>query len=525
MTPAARPATLPRAIDAAAGREPEREAARFGSRGITYAELVRRSSALARLLLDAGVKPGERVGVLLEKSLESVVSLYGIMRTGAAYVPLDPAAPPARLAFLLRDCGIRHLVTHRPRRAKLESVLAEGATLDHVIGLGDGGPAPGPAWDDVIALDAGVVDRGRGSGDLAYVIYTSGSTGAPKGIMHTHASSLAFCAQSVERYGLVPQDRFSNQAPLHFDMSIFDIFAAGLAGATTVVMSEGHAKLPASQSQLLAAERISVFFSVPFALAQLATRGALETRDLSALRWVIFGGEPMPTPHLRTLMQALPRARFNNMYGPAEVNGCVCYDVSEVPHPDEPPVPIGREYGTTRGRIVDGDDAEVADGEMGELLIAGTSRMRGYWNRPDLDERAFCTPPGEVDVFYRTGDMAVRAPDGNLLFHGRRDRQVKVRGYRVELDEVETATLAHPAIEEAGVYAARRGDLLEIIAAVQPRDNATVDAAMLAQHLRAHLPAYARPARIDIVDGYPRTSSGKIDYLALRAHEEATDTP
>jgi amino acid adenylation domain-containing protein len=356
--------------------------------------------------------------------------------------------------------------------------------------------------------------------DLAYIMYTSGSTGNPKGMMHTHSSGLAYTKMAVKTYDVGHADRLSNHSPLHFDMSTFDYFAGPLAGATTVIIPEAYTKLPASLSKLIADEQLTIWYSVPFALIQLLMRGILPSRDLSALRWILFGGEPFTPGHLRALQRLLPTARFSNVYGPAEVNQCTYYHVPPLADNDEQPVPIGMVCENVEGLVVDEADAAVAAGEVGELLIRAPTMMRGYWGRPDLNERAFYRRqvfPNYEDVFYRTGDLVQEAADGNLKFLGRKDRQVKTRGYRVELDEVEHALASHPHVEENAVYAVPDAEgSSRIEAAVLACAGVVVHVDTLQQYLTSLLPWYAVPATIIVMEEFPRTGSGKIDRRALR---------
>ena len=273
----------------------------------------------------------------------------------------------------------------------------------------------------------------------------------------------------------------------------------------------------------MADEQLTVWYSVPLALVQLLQHGVLEQRDLSRLRWVLFGGEPFPTKHLRSLMQWWPQARFSNVYGPAEVNQCTYYHVPEPPATDEP-IPIGRVWDNTEMLIVDEQDLLAKMDEPGELLIRSATRMKGYWRRPDLTEKGFfrrTTTPGYEEIFYRTGDLVRLDPAGNLLFLGRKDRQIKTRGYRVELDEVEAVLLAHPAVEAAAVYPVKHGDEgLLIQAAVMLKDNAAVDEMALRNHVGASIPWYAVPQNITFTPMLPRTAAGKINYTQLQIQAE-----
>ncbi|MBC8229640.1 amino acid adenylation domain-containing protein [bacterium] len=515
---------LPQLVDKAAERFPEREAVRFYNLSVSYAALAHQSNSLARLLVEQGVKRGDRVGIYMNKSLESVVAIYGIMKAGTAFVPLDPLVPVTRLTYIIHDCGIRHLITQEAKRDTLKQILAAKTDLECLIGIQPQMDLPirSISWDEVYDTPSeGMPDVGMTEQDLAYILYTSGSTGEPKGIMHTHRSGLSFVEWAAQMYSLHYEDRLSNHAPLYFDLSMFDFFAGALAGAATVIIPEEFKKLPASLSKLIAAEKISVWYSVPFALIQLLLRGVLDNRDLSLLRWVLFAGEPFPTKYLRQLMNLLPHARFSNLYGPTETNVCTYYHVPTLTDNSDEPIPIGRVCANVESLVVDNDNQPVAPGEVGELLIRGPLLMRGYWRRPDLNEQVFFRRPvftDYADVFYRTGDLVQLQPDGNFKFLGRRDRQIKIRGYRVELDDIEVALLSHEQVEEAAVFPIPDGEgSNQIEAAVTVKEGAVITSSDLAKHLTKQLPWYAVPNRIVIVEELPRTSTGKINRRELQA--------
>ena len=431
-------------IDNAAGRFPEHEAIRCSGASLTYAELARMSNGLARILTEQGVRRGDRVGIFMNKSVDSAVAIHGVMKAGGAYVPLDPFAPASRIAFVIRDCGIRHLIT---TDVKLDLASLLGEDLGDLRCLIGSGPREGfrsVSWPDVrVAVANSAPDIQLTEQDLAYILYTSGSTGTPKGIMHTHRSGLSFAVWAASTYGLTSQDRVSSHAPLHFDLSTFDFFASAQAGATIVIVPEAITKLPADLARLMDREKLTVWYSVPFALIQLLERGNLQSLNLEALRWVLFAGEVFPIKHLRRLLEALPHVRFSNLFGPTETNVCTYYHLPQVLPVSEEPIPIGLPCSNLEALIVDEEDVPVARGEAGELLIRGGVVMRGYWGRPDLNERGFYRRrvfDGKYeDTFYRTGDLVEELPDGNLKYLGRKDRQIKTRGYRVELDEVEVS--------------------------------------------------------------------------------------
>jgi amino acid adenylation domain-containing protein len=372
---------------------------------------------------------------------------------------------------------------------------------------------------DEIAAAADTLDPVPVLGDdLAYVMVTSGSTGRPKGIAHTHRSGLRYASQAVEVYGVRPEDRLANSAPFHFDISTFELFAGPLAGASTLVIPEPHLMMPASLAQLLEQDRSTFWYSVPFLLRELLARGALAERDLSSLRWVLFGGEVMPPETLAALMAHLPGARFSNSYGPAEVNQCSFYHLSGPPPLDEP-VPIGRPMPDAELRLVTAGGELVADGEAGELLVRCSTMMDRYWGRDDLTAAAFvhtALPGGRTARWYRTGDLVRRRPDGDYEFLGRVDNQVKVRGNRVELEAVEAVLSAVPGVRHAvaGVVSVAGNEFLA--AGYAPLDGCCVDAAAALAALASTLPPYAVPHRLVRIDDLPVTASGKLDRRAVR---------
>ena len=514
---------LPQAIDATAERAPERAAMRYLDDSLSYAELAMRSNQLANALAAASVGRGDRVGIFMDKCLEIPVALHGIMKAGAAYVPLDPGAPVERLQNVVRDCGISHVVT-APNKLDTLRAAAHNTPIECLVGV-DSDPAE-PQWHSISWSEVYAAETHRGpdvkvlDSDLAYIIYTSGSTGQPKGLMHTHGSGLSFSRWAASEYELRPDDLLSNHAPLHFDLSILDFFAGAVAGCATSIIPEAHTKFPASYCKLIADQCITVLYTVPFALIQLLLRGSMADHDLSALRWVIFGGEPFPTKHLRELMQRLPHARFDNIYGPAEVNGITHYTVGALTDTDDA-IPIGKIAEQAESLVVDEDDEPVAPGESGELLVQTPTMMRGYWGRDDLNQKAFSrriVADGLEAVFYRTGDLVTEDPDGTLWFLGRKDRQVKVRGYRIELDEVEAVLVAVDEVEEAAAIAIPGIEgSQQIVAMVTLKcdaSSATGDA--LLGRIKTRLPSYVVPGAVTVLKEFPRTTTGKIDRRRLR---------
>jgi len=511
-----------------AAQRPGRQAFRCRGDSLTYQELFTRSSQLAHALRELGLKPMERVGILMGKQIELPVATYGILAAGGCYVPIDPNATQSRIEFILRDCGIQILITSETRRRMVETIAGSGSTpLRHAIGLPEGtaGLLQALPWSALETHPSSPPACETVEDDLAYIMYTSGSTGVPKGLMHTHRSGLAYARYSADLYNVGPDDVLGNHAPLHFDISTFEFLTGPYVGATSVLIPEEEIMFPAGLPRLIERERFTFWYSVPLALVHLVTRGDLASADLSSLRWVLFGGEPFPPKHLHALMKRLPHSRFCNVYGPAEVNQCTFYHVpSDFPDTSEA-VPLGAAWPGARLLLVDEQDQPVEPGEPGQLLVASATCMQGYWARPDLNERAFFIEeplPGFRRRYYRTGDMARFDSNGLLHFLGRRDRQIKIRGYRLELDEVEAAFTAQASVEEASAIAAPGEDgENQIRVFVLPRHAAAFEPADALLQARTRLPSYAVPGRLEVVTSFPRTATGKIDRTKLsRPHED-----
>ncbi|HSM06330.1 MAG TPA: amino acid adenylation domain-containing protein [Longimicrobiales bacterium] len=501
-----------------ADRTPDHPALLMEGSSLSYAELEVASNRLAHALLDRGLVPGDRVGIFMHKSLDLGVALYGILKAGGVFVPLDPFLPPARLELMIGDCGIRHLVASESVARTLEALPPAGRPLVYGMTPRDGLEAV--PWEEVDTRAAHPPDLPLIDLDLGYIMYTSGSTGRPKGMMHTHGGSRAYARWGADHVGLRAEDRVASHAPLHFDLSIFDFFSTARAGAAVVLVPEGVTRFPASFTRTIEAEGISVVFTVPFTLIEMLERGAMDQRDLSSLRWILFGGEPFPPKHLRALMARLPAVRFTNVYGPAEAPSCTCYDVPELAEGDDAPIPIGTLSRNSRGRILDADGGDCPVGVPGELCVRSSTLTLGYWKRPELNARVFLERPSHgprPEVWYRTGDLVSRGEDGLLHFHGRRDRMVKTRGHRVELDEVEAALATHPAVSEAAAFAVPDGQgSTVILATVTLRDGVGTEDGELMRHIRGHLPVYALPREVVVTSDLPRTTSGKVDRARLR---------
>jgi amino acid adenylation domain-containing protein len=514
------PGVLQALLESAADAFPDRPAVVDRDRTLRYEELEAGANRLATLLVDTGVQRGDRVGLYLEKSLESLVAAYGVMKAGAAYVPLDPAAPAARLGFIAANCGLRVLATGVEKADRWGALVDAGAPLESVVVLnGEAGTPRGVrsiGRRDLEARDDARPGTETTEHDLAYILYTSGSTGPPKGVMLTHRNALTFVEWAAASVGVTPEDRLSSHAPLHFDLSVFDLYAASRGGASVTLVPSEATVLPRELARFIDGAGITVWYSVPSVLTALTLRGGLPPAALPGLRTVIFAGEVFPSKFLRRLMELLPHADFYNWYGPTETNVCTWFRVREPPRGLDDPIPIGRAIDGVQVFAVTEDGRRAKRGEVGELYVQGPSVTPGYWDDPE--RTAAVLVPSVVgprrETAYRTGDLVEELPDGNYRFLGRRDAQIKSRGHRIELGEIEVAILAHPQVVECAVVAIPDEEVTNRIRAhvVTTEPLGQRD---LVHHCRGRLPKYMIPEVFDFADSLPKTATGKVDRQAL----------
>jgi len=489
-----------------------------GAGSISYSELDSLSNRLRDRLYATGVRHGDRVGIYMRKSIDAVAAIYGILKVGAAYVPVDPGAPPARDAFILDNCAVKLVIVERRFAEKLRHELELLGRVPPLLLTGDvgGGRALEAALQSAGEAPV-VVNATVAPDDLAYILYTSGSTGKPKGVMLSQENATSFVEWCSETFAPKSSDRFSSHAPFHFDLSILDIHVSLKHGATLILINEDIGKDPVRMAPLIAEQRISCWYSAPSILSLLTQFGNLTRHDLSALRLVLFAGEVFPIKHLRALTTLLPEPRYFNLYGPTETNVCTYHEVIlPIPPERSVPVPIGKVCSHLEDVVLAPDGSIVARGDEGELCIAGRGVMQGYWALPEQTDRAFHTDRSGRR-WYRTGDIVLEAADGNYTYLGRRDRMVKRRGYRVELGEIEAGLYRHASIKEAAVIALADEEAgVKIKAFLSCREAKRPSLIELKRFCADNLPLYMIPDQFVWCEALPKTSTDKVDYQRLK---------
>jgi amino acid adenylation domain-containing protein len=511
-----------------AAKYPDKKAVIFENQSISYGELDKESSGLANVLLEMGIKKGDRVGIHLNRGINAIIAVFGILKTGAAYVPIDPLSPSNRLTYIIGKCRIRHLVTSQDKLGALQSAFAGKVSLEKILILG---PYEVNAniqiqdklviWQENRAKSKMAYPKVDVSGfDLSYILFTSGSTGNPKGVMISHLNSLTFVNMAFDFFQAKENDVFSNNSPLHFDLSVFDLFVAFKAGATVAIVPETTTIFPVKLAEFIANNKITIWNSVPSALALLANYAALDKYDYSALRLILFAGEVFPIKYLRKLKQSIPQARFYNIYGQTEANSSMYYLVDHVPDENSALLPIGQPFPDFEVFALDEKGEKISKaGEKGELYVRSASVAFGYWDEPEKTSLNFVKNPllpHLPENIYKTGDIVRLDEQGNYVFIGRKDHMIKSRGYRIEAGEIETVLANYPSVKIA-IVVPIPDDLIgnRIAAIIVPLENSEIKREAIIQYCSNKLPKYMIPEVIEIRNSLPTTSSGKIDRKKL----------
>lgn len=509
--------------DQQAELRPDATAMRLGDQILTYATLSELSDRLARLLQDGGCQPGDRVGIVIPKSPMAIVAMHATMKAGCAYVPVDTASPPARVARVLTASEPRWLLASGGAASLIDGALMEYPHPQPRVGWLEPRAVSGRRFRPEFALGDVEIHAARPRSvrlderDAAHILFTSGSTGVPKGVVISHANVSAFIGWATAYFGMGPDDRVSGHSPLHFDLSTFDIYGALAAGAELHLVPTELNLMAPRLIEFIRSSELTQWFSVPSVLTYLASFDVLRDGDLPALQRLIWCGEVFPTASLIYWMERLPDVAFTNLYGPTEATIASSYHtLAQVPRDATATVPIGRPCAGEELLILDDGLQEVVDGEIGDLYIGGVGLSAGYWRDPEKTASAFIERDG--DRIYRTGDLARREQDGLVYFHGRADTQIKSRGHRIELGEIEAALATITDLRESAVVAVPTSGFegYTICCAYVPADGAEINARVLRSSLRELVPTYMIPSRWRPYERLPKNANGKIDKPAIR---------
>ena len=506
---------------------PQRPALEVDGEVISYAELRRRVLAVAATLVERRRRDGAPLTCVLgQRTAGGFVGILAALCSGHGYVPMLPSYPAARLALMIERSRSNTLLVDRGGLRVLPDVLA-ALKRPMTVMLLDAAPddALRSRCEGHVLLGAEDVVDGTGfvppevqANDVAYLLFTSGSTGQPKGVMVAHRNIERFIDVVVDRYGLHAEDRFSHLFEVTFDLSLFDMFVTWQVGGCLCVPDVQQRMLPA---RYVVDSRLSVWFSVPSTALLMKETRTLSPGVFPGLRLSLFCGEALTMPVAEAWAEAASNSIVENIYGPTELTlACTHYRfgprAAEASVNDT--VPIGVPFAGMRAKVVDENLVEVAPGESGELVMAGPQVALGYWDDPERTAASFVRPPGETDVFYRTGDRVVRPlREDPLIFLGRLDSQIKIRGYRVELGEIEAALRQEAGVDTAvalGWPLAAAGGAEGVVAFI---DDPAVDTAALLRRVATRLPRYMVPREVRIVESFPLNANGKVDRNALRA--------
>jgi amino acid adenylation domain-containing protein len=504
------PARIASHFEAQAATRPDAIALSHDGQSLTYAQLNARANRIAACLGELGVPPDSIVAVHLDRSFDLIAGILGILKAGAAYLPLDLASPEDRLSFMIEDAGVSAVLTDSRRAGYLQPfegpILCLDQEVDRLARAHGGNPAA-PNHPDPVA----------------YVIYTSGSTGAPKGVVVTQANVLRlFSAAHLFHFG--PDDVWTLFHSVAFDFSVWELFGALLHGGRLVIVSYPVSRSATDFYQLVTRERVTILNQTPSAFRQfIQVDGRYPVPADQPLRYIIFGGEALQFESLRRWLERHgdQHPRLVNMYGITETTVHVTQHLVTLADLESKGSNIGHALPDLTVYLVDEKGKLVRRGEIGEMWIGGLGVARGYLNRPELTRERFISNPFEPEIYphlYRSGDLAREREDGQFDYLGRNDQQVKIRGFRVELSEIESMLARHPAVRECGVFV-RNEDAQDprILAYVAPKTEVSPTIEELRAHLAHTLPEYMLPAAFIFLSAFPLTLNGKLDRAALPA--------
>ena len=485
-------------LEETAKRYPQNIAVKHENEIITFEELNEQSTKLATFFCSKGVKKGDRIPIVAEKSINAIVSIFGILKSGAMYVPIDPSMPKERLEYILKDCGVNVIITSQDVFELNKMILSEKEMIVFIDSVGI--HPPGNSLDIKISEDAS-----------AYIIYTSGSTGEPKGVEIYHHSVTNLMQWYTNEFSITHEDRILSFVPFWFDASICDLFSMAKAGATLVLPPEGLNVFPNEFAKFLVDEKITLFFapSSQFILAL----GALKELKYPQLKTVMFGAEELAVKYVRELKEVFKGCELVNIYGPTECTDVATFfRVPEEIHEDMKKIPIGKPIRGILTELLNKDGYKCEGDEVGELLFFSPNIMKGYWNKPEETKKAFIYYPYSSGSWYKTGDLAYQDEECNYVYVGRKDRQIKSMGRRIQLEEIEYALNEHPLVKEAIVMSVQDVNVesrINIECHIVPLSN-LIEGEII-RYCRTRLPDYMVPTKVYICESLPKTSNGKLN--------------
>jgi acyl-CoA ligase (AMP-forming) (exosortase A-associated) len=512
-------------LRASAKRNPEKEALVHGNARLTYQEVIRRTEGLSQGLQNAGLQRGERVGIYLEASVPQVISIFSVSEVGGVFVPINSLLRPEQVAYISKDCGIRGLITTAAKLEQLAGVLEQIPTLKFVIVTGDGQLPRVPfsclRLEELCELKAVTVREQAIDKDLAAILYTSGSTGKPKGVMLSHTNVVAGSSIVSNYLEITEHERILAVLPFSFDAGLNQLMTAFQQGATLVLINFIFAR---EIVQTLLKERITGLAGVPTVWSLLAqTNSTLQKQVLPDLRYITNTGGAMPQTVLSVLRKSLTTTKIFLMYGLTEAFRSTYLPPEEL---DRRPTSMGKAIPNTEILVLDEEGQLCKPGEVGELVHRGPTVSMGYWGRPEDTNRALRPNPlramefSDHEKVCYSGDLVKMDEDGFLYFMGRRDAMIKSSGFRISPTEVEETLFQSGSLQLAAVIGIPDEMLGQTIKAfVVPRNGAPCNPEALIAHCAESLPRYMVPKTIEYLNEMPKTSSGKVDYPALRRRE------
>ncbi len=492
-------------LDRAAALRGGKTAVKDEWRSVTYAQLREISRSIGTAILRSGSKRRPII-VYLPKSISALSCFMGAMYAGCPYVPVDAHIPMTRLQKIIDNLAPGHIITSPELSAKLEAIDLKGAQVCF--------------YDELCAAEAddGLIETSLAQVcdiDPIYVMYTSGSTGTPKGVTIPHRGIIDYAEWVTTTFDYGEDTVMAAQAPFYFDNSTFDIYGTLKCMGTLILIPDTLLLFPSKLPEFLRDNEVTSIFWVPTVMINVANSGALDNCELPRLRVIAFAGEVMPNLQLNIWRRALPDCVYANLYGPTEITDVCCYYIVDRPYADHETLPIGKACRNMRLVILNEDNKEAAVGEQGELCILGSGLALGYWNSPEITEKVFVQNPLNTEYhqrLYRSGDLAYVNEEGLIIFLGRKDGQVKVKGNRIELGEVEAAARCVSKVENACALFDSEAQIIVLF--VESEDSTTLR--RFNMELKKYIPAYMLPGKLITMEKLPYTANGKIDRMTLR---------